>query len=76
MRPPAVQSSMRQYPGQGATPVNAYVSQPTTAGLHPGVIVIMEIFGLNEHIKGVATPCGIASVGLTSDHPARSRLHQ
>ena len=54
MRPPEVQSSMMQYPGQSDTPVNAYLSQPTTEGPHPGVIVIMEAFGLNDHIKDVA----------------------
>ena len=54
MRPPEVQSGMMQYPGQGDTPINAYQSRPTTSGQHPGVVVIMEAFGLNDHIKDVA----------------------
>ena len=54
MRPPEVQSGMMQYPGQGDTPINAYQSRPTTSGPHPGVVVIMEAFGLNDHIKDVA----------------------
>jgi carboxymethylenebutenolidase len=54
MRPPEVKSEMMQYPGHGGTPVNAYSSRPTSGSNHPGVIVIMEAFGLNDHIKDVA----------------------
>ena len=32
----------------------AYLCRPTAAGPHPGVIVVMEAFGLNGHIKDVA----------------------
>jgi carboxymethylenebutenolidase len=45
---------MMHYPGHGGTSVSAYLSRPTTSGPHPGVIVIMEAFGLNDHIKDVA----------------------
>ena len=54
MRPAAVQSAMIQYPGQNGTPINAYLSHPEKPGSYPGVIVIMEAFGLNDHIKDVA----------------------
>lgn len=54
MRPPAIESDMMQYAGQGETSVNAYLSRPAADGPHPGVIVIMEAFGLNDHIKDVA----------------------
>ena len=54
MKPPEVQSEMMHYPGHGGTSVSAYLSRPTTSGSHPGVIVIMEAFGLNDHIKDVA----------------------
>ncbi len=54
MKPPEVQSEMMYYPGHGGTSVSAYLSRPTTSGSHPGVIVIMEAFGLNDHIKDVA----------------------
>ncbi len=54
MRPPEVKSEMMQYPGHGGTPVSAYSSRPTSGSNHPGVIVIMEAFGLNDHIKDVA----------------------
>ena len=32
----------------------AYVCRPATGGPYPGVIVVMEAFGLNAHIKAVA----------------------
>ena len=32
----------------------AYVCRPAVPGPHPAVIVVMEAFGLNAHIKGVA----------------------
>jgi carboxymethylenebutenolidase len=34
--------------------MSAYVSRPEAGGPFPGVLVIMEAFGLNQHIKGVA----------------------
>ena len=54
MRPAEVQLEMIQYPGQQGTPINAYLSHPVVPGRYPGVIVIMEAFGLNDHIKDVA----------------------
>jgi carboxymethylenebutenolidase len=45
---------MTQYPSQDRTPINAYFSRPVAAGRYPGVIVIMEAFGLVDHIKDVA----------------------
>lgn len=47
-------SEMIQYPSQDGIPINAYLSRPTAAGTYPGVIVIMEAFGLVDHIKDVA----------------------
>lgn len=32
----------------------AFLARPTAAGKHPAVIVVMEAFGLNAHIKDVA----------------------
>lgn len=54
MKPPEVQSETMQYPGQNGTPISAYLSRPVAPGRYPGVIVIMEAFGLNDHIKDVA----------------------
>jgi carboxymethylenebutenolidase len=33
--------------------LDAYLAMPKTAGIYPGVIVIQEIFGVNEHIQEV-----------------------
>ena len=54
MRPAEVQSDMIQYPSKDGTKINAYLSHPAAPGRYPGVIVIMEAFGLNDHIKDVA----------------------
>jgi carboxymethylenebutenolidase len=34
--------------------MGAHLARPTTAGRHPAVVVVMEAFGLNGHIKDVA----------------------
>jgi predicted nucleic acid-binding protein len=52
--PPESHSSIIQYPSQDGTQITAYFSRPAAAGRSPGVIVIMEAFGLIEHIKDVA----------------------
>jgi carboxymethylenebutenolidase len=41
------------YPGAGDTPVNAYLARPADTAKHPGMIVIHEAGGLNEHIRDV-----------------------
>ena len=51
---PEIQAGMTQYPSQDGTQINAYFSRPMAAGRCPGVIVIMEAFGLIDHIKDVA----------------------
>ena len=49
----ATKSEMMQVKASdGQMPV--FVATPTGAGPFPGVIVVMEAFGLNSHIKGVA----------------------
>jgi len=45
---------MIQYPSQDGTQINAYLSRPAAAGRYPGVVVIMEAFGLIDHIQDVA----------------------
>ena len=37
----------------GDVQVDAHLAQPTADGTYPGVIVIQEVFGVNEHIKNV-----------------------
>lgn len=37
----------------GDVQVDAYLAQPSTPGTYPGIIVIQEVFGVNDHIKDV-----------------------
>jgi carboxymethylenebutenolidase len=48
-----VQSEMIEV-GTPAGPMPAQIAQPAGTGRWPGVIVVQEAFGLNDHIKGVA----------------------
>jgi len=50
----AITSSLIQIAGP-ACPIRAFEARPGAAGPHPAVIVIQEWWGLNEHIKDVAT---------------------
>ncbi len=51
---PEIQSDDVQYPSQDGKQINAYFSRPAASASRGGVIVIMEAFGLNDHIKDVA----------------------
>ena len=53
MYPPEIRSENIQYPSQDGTQINAYYSRPVESGRRGGVVVIMEAFGLNDHIKDV-----------------------
>lgn len=43
----------------GSTPMRAYVARPAHEGphpgMHPGMLVFQEAFGVNEHIRDIAT---------------------
>ncbi len=50
-----LQTRTVQFPSQqDETLVNAYFTRPTSRGFYPGIIVIMEAFGMVEHINDVA----------------------
>ena len=49
-----LQSEMIRYPSQDGTQIDAYLSQPSTPGRYPGVIVTMEGMGLEDHMKDLA----------------------
>jgi len=51
---PDIQSENVQYASQDGRQINAYYSRPVASGSRGGVVVIMEAFGLNDHIKDVA----------------------
>jgi carboxymethylenebutenolidase len=41
------------FTGAHSTQVNGYLARPTASGEHPGMIVIHEAMGLNEHIRDI-----------------------
>ncbi|MGH1393353.1 MAG: dienelactone hydrolase family protein [Trichormus sp.] len=48
--------------------ISAYLAQPQTPGTYPGVVVLQEIFGVNEHIRDVTER--IAKLGYVAIAPA------
>jgi len=38
----------------GGKSMSAYLARPTESGKYPGILVFMEIFGVNHHIRSVA----------------------
>jgi carboxymethylenebutenolidase len=52
------------FPGAGATEVDGYLARPADAASHPGMIVIHEAGGLNEHIRDVCNR--LANVGYVA----------
>ena len=52
--PTRISAEELTYAGAGGTQVNGYIARPADAASHPGLIVIHEAMGLNEHIRDVA----------------------
>jgi carboxymethylenebutenolidase len=52
--PTRISAEELTYPGAGGVQVNGYLARPADAASHPGMIVIHEAGGLNEHIRDVA----------------------
>ncbi|MBW4555711.1 MAG: dienelactone hydrolase family protein [Trichormus sp. ATA11-4-KO1] len=48
--------------------VSAYLAQPQASGSYPGVVVLQEIFGINDHIREVTER--IAKLGYVTIAPA------
>jgi carboxymethylenebutenolidase len=48
--------------------ITAYLAQPQAPGSYPGVVVLQEIFGVNEHIRDVTER--IAKLGYVAIAPA------
>jgi len=55
-------------PVSDGTTLPAYVARPTSAGPHPGLLVMQEAFGVNAHIKDVTER--FAREGYTAIAPA------
>jgi len=45
---------MVEFPVEGGGTASAFEARPSGAGAYPGVIVVQEWWGLNDHIKDVA----------------------
>lgn len=52
----------------GDVKIDAYLALPTGEGAFPGVVVLQEIFGVNEHIRDVTRR--LASIGYVAIAPA------
>jgi carboxymethylenebutenolidase len=65
--PRSVEGEEVSFAGAGGDRLNGYLARPAAAGPHPGLIVIHEAFGLNEHIRDVARR--FANIGYTALAP-------
>jgi len=62
--PATVAGEELTFAGAGGTQVNGYLARPAAAGSHPGMIVIHEAMGLNDHIRDVSNR--IANLGYVT----------
>ncbi len=53
---------------QTELPIAAYLAQPSTPGIYPGIVVLQEIFGVNAHIRSCTER--IAREGYVAIAPA------
>ena len=56
-----------RFAGADGDEIRGYLARPAQAGEHPGLIVIHEAFGLNDHIRDVARR--FANIGYTALAP-------
>lgn len=49
-----LQTRMVEFPVEGGRSASGYEARPGGAGSYPGIIVVQEWWGLNEHIKDIA----------------------
>ena len=49
----AIQAAFQDVPGEDGKAMPIYVARPEGAGPFPGLVVIMEIFGANDHMQAV-----------------------
>ena len=62
--PARLSAEQLTFPGSAGTPVNGYLARPAAPGAHPGMIVIHEAGGLNDHIRDVTNR--IANLGYVA----------
>lgn len=51
---PHLQTRTVEFPVEGGGTASAYEARPAGAGSYPGILVVQEWWGLNEHIKDIA----------------------
>jgi carboxymethylenebutenolidase len=62
--PTRISGEQLTYPGAEGTAINGYLARPADAASHPGMIVIHEAGGLNEHIRDVCNR--LANIGYVT----------
>jgi carboxymethylenebutenolidase len=62
--PTRIAGELLSFPGAGGTLINGYLARPADASSHPGMIVIHEASGLNEHIRDVCNR--LANIGYVA----------
>ncbi|HET7790693.1 MAG TPA: dienelactone hydrolase family protein [Gemmatimonadales bacterium] len=63
----AVRTESVTLPVAGAAAMNAFVARPESRGRHAGIMVFQEAYGVNAHIRDVASRC--AREGYTAIAP-------
>jgi carboxymethylenebutenolidase len=65
----AIQTERVEIPLSGGGTMGGYLARPEGSGPHPGVLVFMEIFGINSHIRDVTERvAGEGYVALAPDY--------
>jgi len=65
----AIKTERIEIPVEGGGTMGGYLARPAGAGTHPGVLVFMEIFGINSHIRDVVERvAGEGYVALAPDY--------
>ncbi|SEM15397.1 dienelactone hydrolase family protein [Streptacidiphilus jiangxiensis] len=63
----AITTDRIEMPVPGGSPMGGYLARPTGPGEHPGVIVAMELFGVDAHVRGICDD--LARRGFTALAP-------
>ena len=62
------------FAGAGSTEVNGYLARPADAASHPGIVVIHEAGGLNEHIRDVSTASPTSATSRSASTSTRAKV--
>ena len=56
--------------------ISAYLAKPSAPGSYPGVVVLQEIFGVNEHIREVTERIALEGYVAMSDDKSLTLLRR